>query len=124
MTNGPTEITRYEWAREDLEDLLKEMYGVNWDGQAAMGFPSQSTYHEVEVEGTRQSIVYAMNWIDDEKLLNFKYAKEIITNFKAGMYVDRTNEWPFALPSLEFILQWLCFQGHIPCGNYMITVDW
>lgn len=124
MANEPKLITRYEWWRGDLENFVKDIYGIDWDGQAAMDYPSQDTYAKVSVIGTRNSIIEAMNWIDDEELMTFKYAKSIVKQFKAGEFEKRRDEWPEALPSLEFLLQWLCFQKHIPAGEYLITVWW
>lgn len=123
MNKGPTQVTEYQWRRGDMEDFIKDLYGVMWDGQAAMDYPANDTYYRVEVIGTRLSVVDAMHWEENENF-TFKHAKQIVKNFKAGMYEDRLDEWPYALPGLEFLLQWLCFQKHIPAGKYSILVSW
>jgi hypothetical protein len=122
MADGPKLVTCYRWWRGDLEDFIKEIYGVEWDGQAAMDYPAQNTYYTCEVEGTRESVVYSMNWIEED--MTFEHAEKIIEQFKNGEFEGRRHEWPYALPSLGFLLEWLCFQKHIPAGDYMITVWW
>lgn len=122
---GPKLVNRYEWWYGDLEEFVQKLWGQKWEGNAALGFPGQDTYHDFEVTGgsTYDGVdsngreVTAL-WMDEEH--TFEEAEAIIQGFKeAGMQREE-----FAEPGAELLLNWLCREGHIPAGDYRITVWW
>lgn len=121
MGNGPIEVTHYRWYWGDLEEFVKDLYGVEWDGQAAMQFPAQNTYAKENICGTEESVAGAVNWL--ERRATFEDAAILMDKFVRGE-CKRSNEWPFFLPGLELLLEWLCYGGHIPAGYYTIEVHW
>jgi hypothetical protein len=119
--NGPKEVTRYEWDWNDLQDFIKDLYGVDWDGQAAMDFPAQNTYSNYTIKGTKHSVTCAVNWL--ERVAEFEDASNMMDSFVRGE-CERQDAWPFFLPGLELLLEWLCYDGRIPEGDYTIKVWW
>lgn len=121
----PEQKTRYEWHYMDLEAYIKDNWGQEWEGGAAMGFPSQDTYLDYDVNGGELGIGIDENgtereahWMTDEADLD--QARAIIEKFKAeGMPREE-----YAEPGLELLLNWLCHEGVIPAGNYRILVWW
>jgi hypothetical protein len=123
--NMPKLVTRYEWWYGDIEKFVKNLWGVDWEGGAAMGFPHQDTYHDIDVtagyigEGiTSDGDTLFARWMDEEH--THEEAKAVIEKFKAeGMPREE-----YADPGLELLLNWLAFEGHIKTGKYRVTVFW
>ncbi|UOW93604.1 hypothetical protein SEA_PINKIEPIE_211 [Streptomyces phage PinkiePie] len=114
---GPVEATRLEWHYLELQEFVKNLWGVEWEGGAAMGFPAQDTYYDVEVDYGVQEGDELKLWIDD---YTFEEAKAAIEKFKAeGMPREE-----YAEPGAQLLLNWLSYEGHIPAGNYRILVWW
>lgn len=122
---GPKFVSYYEWWYADIEEFVKKLWGVKWEGSAAMYFPHQDTYEDVQVTGGELGVGYPSEgvelftrWMSDD--CTYDQAKEIIEKFKAhGMPREEG-----AKPSLEVLLNWLAFEEHIPTGKYRITVYW
>lgn len=114
---GPKEVVRFEWHHLDIVGFVKNLWGVEWEGNAAMGFPSQNTYYDVEVDFGVQEGDELNLWIDG---YTFEEAKEIIDNFKANGMPRKD----YADPSANVLLNWLSYEGHIPKGQYRILVWW
>lgn len=127
MSNGegPKLVSYFEWWYCDIEEFVKNLWGVKWEGSAAMYFPGQDTYQDVDVDAG-----YLGEGLDSDgkqiftRWLTENYTheegKQIIEKFKAhGMPREEG-----AKPSLEVLLNWLAFEEHIPTGKYRITVYW
>ena len=123
---GPKKVERFEWHYIEMEYFIKNLYGQEWEGGAAMGFPAQDTYQNVTVKGVSAEPV---DWIDENgkeircHLVGdntYDEAKLIMEKFKAeGMPREE-----YADPGLELMLNWLCHEGHIPAGDYCIQIWW
>ena len=122
---GPKFVSYYEWWYQDIQEFVQKLWGVKWEGGAAMYFPAQDTYHDVDVTGG-----YLDEYVDDEgktkmtrlmdEFTTFEESKAAIEKFKAeGMPREEG-----ALPSVEMLLNWLAFEEHIPTGKYRVTVYW
>lgn len=120
----PKEKTYIEWHYLDIEGFVKNLWGVQWQGGAAMDYPAQNTYEKVEVEGTKEAIAGSINWADEDSDYTFEEGERVINAFRAGEYNERREEWPEGLPGLDLLLNWLCYEKHIPAGNYLILVWW
>lgn len=114
---GPTKVEHFEWWYYDIKGFVKNLWGQDWEGRAAMGFPAQNTYKDVDVDfGVHEGDKFNQ-WIDN---YTFEEAKEIIDRFKAeGMPRDE-----YAEPCTELMLNWLSYEGHIPTGKYRVLVHW
>lgn len=117
MAELPNRVSHLEWWYQDIEDLVKELWGQKWEGGAAMGFPGQNTYHDVEVDfGVQEGDDYNQ-WIEGH---TFEEAKAAIDRFKAeGMPREE-----YASPGVDLLLNWLSYEGHIERGSYRVTVYW
>ncbi|AXH67363.1 hypothetical protein SEA_WOFFORD_226 [Streptomyces phage Wofford] len=121
----PEKVTYLEWHYIDMEEFVKNLYGQEWEGAAALGFPAQDTYHDFDVTGGQ--VYDGINdegeevnalWMDEGH--TFDQAKAVIEKFKTeGMPREE-----FADPGAELMLNWLCHEGHIPAGKYRIIVWW
>lgn len=122
---GPKLVSYLEWWYCDIEEFVKKLWNVKWEGGAAMYFPAQNTYQDVDVTGgelcdgfTKDGKELFARWMTEDS--THEEAKEIIEKFKAhGMPREEG-----AKPSLELLLNWLAFEEHIPTGKYRITVYW
>ncbi len=106
----------YEWWYQDIADFVKNVWGpkAKWEGSAAMYFPAQDTYQDVEVDGSDIDSL----WM--EVFETIEEAEAIINKFKEhGMPREEG-----AQPSVELLLNWLNREGHIPAGNYRVLVHW
>lgn len=121
----PEEKTRFEWWYIDIEEFIKNIWGVKWEGGAAMGFPAQDTYFDFDVDGGEFGIGIDENgkertahWMTEEH--DLEQAREIIEKFKSeGMPREE-----YAEPGPELLLNWFCHEGLIPAGKYRILVFW
>lgn len=124
---GPKLVSYYEWWYQDIQEFVKNLWGPKavWEGGAAMGFPAQNTYDDVEVTGgyidegiDSNGKTITTRWMDEAH--TYDEAKELLENFKKnGMPREE-----YADPGLELLLNWLAFEEHIPTGNYRVTVHW
>lgn len=119
MSNGegPKQVSYLEWWYQDIKEFVKNLWSVEWKGAAAMGFPAQNTYHDVEVDfGVMEGDEFNQ-WIDN---YTFEEAKAAIDRFKAeGMPREESAE-----PGVDLLLNWLSHEGHIPRGTYRVLVSW
>jgi hypothetical protein len=125
ISEKPVLKSRFEWHYLDIEEFVKNLWGQKWEGGAAMGFPAQDTYHDLEVTGgylgdginNEGEEVFA-RWMSEE--FTYEQAELIVEGFKNhGMPREE-----YAEPSLELLLNWLAFEEHIPTGNYRVLVWW
>lgn len=119
MSNGegPKQVSYLEWWYQDIKEFVKNLWSVEWKGGAAMGFPAQNTYHDVEVDfGVMEGDEFNQ-WIDN---YTFEEAKAAIDRFKAeGMPREE-----YAEPGVDLLLNWLSYEGHIGPGSYRVLVHW
>jgi hypothetical protein len=114
---GPKLVSYLEWWYQDIEEFVKKLWGQEWEGGAAMGFPAQDTYQDVDVDFGEEYGDELRLWIDD---YTFEQAKAVIDKFKAeGMPREE-----YAEPGLQLLLNWLAYEGHIARGKYRVTVYW
>lgn len=125
MAIGPEYKGYLEWHYSDIEEFVKGLWGINWEAAAAMGFPHQNTYTDIEVTGgyqgagfDRDGIEREALWMDEE--FDLDEARELIKKVKKnGMPREE-----YADPGLELILNLLAHDKDIPTGKYRITVHW
>jgi hypothetical protein len=122
---GPVEVTKLEWWYGDIEEFVKKLWGIKWEGGAAMGFPAQDTYRDIDVTGGWQGegldsegVEREALWMDEE--FDLDEARALIEKVKnEGMPREE-----YANPGVELILNLLAHDGHIPTGDYRVTVYW
>ncbi|QJD50924.1 hypothetical protein KNV00_gp095 [Streptomyces phage Bmoc] len=124
---GPKLVSYYEWWYCDIEEFVKNLWGdkAKWEGGAAMYFPAQDTYHDVDVDG---------GWVGEGydgsgKIINTRWLTEDLTYEEGKAIIDRFREHGMpreegASPSVELLLNWLAFENIIPTGKYRVTVYW
>lgn len=117
QVEGPKLVSYLEWHYGDIQNFVKNLWGQKWEGAAAMGFPHQDTYRDVDVDFGVEEGDELNLWIDD---YTFEEAKAAIDKFKAeGMPRKECAE-----PGIQLLLCWLAYEGHIEKGNYRVTVYW
>ncbi|QAY12835.1 hypothetical protein SEA_BOOMERJR_223 [Streptomyces phage BoomerJR] len=121
----PELVSRYEWHYIDMEEYVKSLFGQEYEAAAALGFPSQDTYWDFDVTGgiveegiNAEGEKKFGRWMDEQNTL--EDAVKLIEAFK----VDGMPREEYADPSVELMLNWLAYEGHIPTGNYRIIVWW
>lgn len=122
---GPEESTRLEWHYDEIRTAVKQLWGIEWEAAAAMGFPAQNTYHDLEVTGGYQSTDFDRDGVEREAL--WMDEEFDIDEARALIEKVRTEGMPreeYANPGLELILNLLAHDKYIPTGNYRVTVDW
>jgi hypothetical protein len=122
---GPKLVGYLEWWYQDIQDFVKEVWGIEWKGGAAMGFPAQNTYVDIEATGgwfgvgiDSEEVEREALWIDEAHDRDQAYAL-IEKVKKEGMPREE-----YADPGLELVLNLLVNEDRIPAGKYRVTVHW
>lgn len=116
-----TTATVFEY--RDLEKLLFSLYGTKVDILNSEQFipyerKGHYTYHEWTVDGESELFC-----VGDEEIV----AKWIETGELTDLDMTDVLEYDWADTAdvgLEHIMHRLFIEGHIPAGNYLMTVDW
>jgi hypothetical protein len=103
----------------DLERAVKDVYGIDIDILNGDFIPDERighyTYNEWTVDGETE-----LDLIGDDLIV----AKWIETGQMTNLEIDHEFWQNPVSVGLEHILHRLFIEGHIPAGNYLMTVDW
>lgn len=122
---GPQLVSYYEWWYQDVRDFIEKLWGIKWEGAAAMGFPAQNTYHDFEVTGGWQGEGLDSEGVEREALwmdecYDLEQARALIEKVRS----EGMPRKEFADPGIELVLNLLAHDKYIPTGDYRITVHW
>lgn len=110
-------ITYHEIWFGNLETLVQNVYGVKISVAEMLDYPNQDTYITFTVDGESE-----LDAVADKRIVSEWAATGKLAGLDLGEFA--TEYYQYGEVSVRHVLHRLYIDGHIPAGEWLLTIWW